>query len=67
MSKENTVKLDLKTAQCIVDKAVNDRSVFPIEFEECEKCGAAYIPELGHDCDKIIEVSCHTQEEGKNE
>lgn len=63
MSKESTVKMDLKTAQYITDKAVNDRSVFPIEFEECEKCGAAYIPELGHDCNKTIEIPCHTQED----
>lgn len=63
MSEVKTVKLDLKTAQYITDKAVNDRSVFPIGFEECEKCGAAYIPELGHDCSKIIEIPCHTQED----
>lgn len=63
MSKESTVKMDLKTAQYITDKAVNDRSVFPIEFEECEKCGAAYIPELGHDCNETIEISCHEWEE----
>lgn len=54
------MKLDLKTAEWLVDKMENDRSVFPIGFEECEKCGAAYIPNLGHDCNKVIEVQ--TQE-----
>lgn len=58
------MKIDLKTAEYIADKAQNDRSVFPIAFEECEKCGAAYIPSLGHDCNKIFDLIMHEVEEG---
>ena len=56
-------KMDLKTAEYIVDKARNDRSVFPVEFCECEKCGADYIEELGHDCDNVVELTWHTKDE----
>ena len=63
MGEVKTVKWDLETAKYIVDKAVNDRAVFPVKLEECNQCGAAYIPELGHDCSKIIEVPCHESEE----
>lgn len=55
-------RMDLKTAEYIVDKARNDRSVFPVEFEVCEKCGAAYIEELGHDCNRVVELTWHTKE-----
>lgn len=56
-------KMDLRTAEYIADKARNDRSVFPIEFYECEKCGAAYIEKLGHDCNNVIELTWHTKED----
>lgn len=50
------IKFDLDTAKWIADKAQNDRSVFPVGFIECEKCGAAYIPSLGHNCRNVIEI-----------
>mgnify|MGYP006958188685 CR=1 FL=1 len=53
-------KMDIRTAEYIVDKARNDRSAFPIEFCECEKCGATYIEKLGHDCNNVIEIKFHT-------
>lgn len=53
-------KMDIRTAEHIVDKARNDRSAFPIEFCECEKCGAIYIEKLGHDCNNVIEIKFHT-------
>jgi len=55
-------KMDLRTAEYITDKARNDPSVFPIEFCECEKCGAYYIEKLGHDCNRVVELTCHTKE-----
>ena len=58
-----TTKMDLRTAEYIVDAAQVDDSVFPVEFEECEKCGAMYLEELGHDCDNVIELPCHKWEE----
>ena len=64
-TKENNMvevkqKMDIRTAEYIVDKARNDRSAFPIEFCECEKCGATYIEKLGHDCNNVIEIKFHT-------
>lgn len=64
-TKENNMadvkqKMDIRTAEYIADKARNDRSAFPIEFCECEKCGAAYIEKLGHDCNNVIELIMHT-------
>lgn len=53
-------KMDIRTAEYIVDKARNDRSVFPMEFVECEKCGAVYIEKLGHNCNNVIELTLHT-------
>lgn len=53
-------KMDIRTAEYIVDKARNDRSAFPIEFCECEKCGATYIEKLGHECNNVIEIKFHT-------
>ena len=52
-------KMDINTAGWLADKMVNDTNVFPVEFEECEKCGAMYIKELGHDCDKTIMMPWH--------
>lgn len=56
-------KMDLKTAEYIVDKVQNDPSVFPVEFQECPLCGAQYIEELGHDCKNVIELTWHEVEE----
>ena len=56
-------KMDLKAAEYMVDKAKNDHSAFPIEFTVCEKCGAAYIEKLGHDCNKVVELTWHTKED----
>lgn len=53
-------KMDIRTAEYIVDKARNDRSAFPIEFCKCEKCGAIYIEKFGHDCNNVIEIKFHT-------
>ena len=58
------IKFDLETAKWIADKAQNDASVFPVEFEECEKCGAAFLPELGHDCTNVIDIDFHDAAEG---
>ena len=60
-------KMDLKTAEYIVDKVQNDPSVFPVEFQECPLCGAQYIEELGHDCNNVIELTWHEYEEGETE
>lgn len=57
------MKMDLKTAEWLIDKMQNDQSVFPIGYEECEKCGASYIPSLGHDCNKVIEIPTHEDTE----
>ena len=54
------MKMDLETAKWLVDKAQNDISAFPVEFEECEQCGAAYLPFLKHDCDHVIDIPFHT-------
>lgn len=54
--------LDLKSAEWLVYKMQNDVSVFPIEFEECEKCGAMYLPQIEHDCNKTIKVIAHKME-----
>lgn len=56
-------KMDIKTAEYIVDKAKNDPSVFPVEFDVCERCGAFYIEKLGHDCDRTIELTWHVRED----
>lgn len=61
------IKMDLKTAKWIADKAQNDLSVFPIEMAECEKCGAVYLSELGHSCEKVIELEFHDVEETEHE
>lgn len=58
-----TTKMDLKIAEYIIDAAQVDFSIFPVEFEVCEKCGAMYLEELGHDCDNVIELPCHEWEE----
>lgn len=61
-----TTKMDLKTAEYIVDivdAAKVDDSIFPVKLELCEKCGAMYLEELGHDCDNVIELPCHEWEE----
>ena len=59
---EKTTKIDYKTAEWLVEH-FNDKDAFPVEFEECEKCGASYIQELGHSCDTVIEVPVHSFEE----
>lgn len=59
-------KMDLKSAIYLVDKAKNDRSAFPLEFTECEHCGADYIADLGHDCnEKTIELEWTRKDEGE--
>ena len=58
------IKFDLGTAKWIADKAQNDISVFPVELIECDKCGAAFSPSLGHDCTNAIDIDFHDAEEG---
>ena len=60
--KKETTKIDYKTAKWLVDH-FDEEGVFPVELEECEKCGATYIQELGHSCDTVIEVPVHSFEE----
>ena len=56
------VKFDLEAAEWLVDNKKIGKSV---QLYECEKCGALFMPELGHDCDNVIEVTAHeTDEEG---
>ena len=31
----------------------------------CEKCGASYLPELGHLCSNVVEIDFHDKNEGK--
>lgn len=50
------VKMDLTTAKWIADKAQHDLGAFPVYMVECGKCGAAYIPDMGHDCKTVIEL-----------
>lgn len=61
------IKMDLATARWIADKAQNDASVFPVEFEKCEKCGGAFLPELGHDCRNVIDINFNEVEEEDEE
>jgi len=53
------MRMDLTTAQWLVEKAQTDMSVFPVEFDECEKCGAAYLPFLDHNCEQVLDVPTH--------
>ncbi len=54
------VKMDLKMAEWVADHiTAEDYSVFPFSFEECDKCGAMYIEDLGHDCNRTIELTAH--------
>ncbi len=61
------IKMDLETAKWIADKAQNDLSAFPVEFVVCDKCGAAFLPELGHDCTNVIEIDFHETENGNEQ
>ena len=63
----STIKMDLNTAKWVADKAQNDLSVFPVEFDICNKCGAAFLPELGHDCGNVIELDAKTKEDARLE
>ena len=53
------ITMDLKTAKWIADKAQNDIAAFPVEMAECEKCGAVFIPALGHTCGDTIDLDFH--------
>lgn len=53
------IKWDLETAKWVADKAQNDIAAFPVELVECEKCGAVFMPELGHDCNNVVEIEFH--------
>ena len=55
--------MDAKTARWIIDNFENP-DAFPVEFEECPKCGAIYIKDLGHDCKNVFEVPLHKKAEG---
>lgn len=53
------IKWDLETAKWVADKAQNDIAAFPVELVQCKKCGAVFMPELGHDCNNVIELEFH--------
>ena len=51
----NIWKMDRDTTNHIIKHVkVGDK----IPLENCEKCGADYIKELGHRCDNVIELEC---------
>lgn len=53
-------KFDLDMMKWVADKIQNeDYSVFPFTYKECEKCGAGYLPQFGHDCNNVIELDMH--------
>lgn len=61
------LKMDIDTLKYIVDKAKNDLSAFPVEYEECENCGAVYVKGIGHKCGNVVEVPVHeTEVEGND-
>lgn len=51
-----TWRMDLDTARWLADTVPGMKDGERIDFEECEKCGAWYRPELGHSCDNIIDL-----------
>ena len=57
------MKMDLRTAEWIKDN-VDNKEAFPIQFSECEKCGALFITSLPHDCNKVVEVPVHEVSDG---
>lgn len=57
------IKFDLEAAKWIVAKAQTDRDAFPVELATCEKCGASYLPELGHTCSNVVEIDFHDKSE----
>ena len=57
------MRMDLTTAQWLVDKMQNDLSVFPVEFNVCEKCGASYIAAIPHVCKNTIDIPMHPVKE----
>lgn len=68
MSSKVPMKFDLRMITWIANKIENkDYSVFPFEFEECEKCGAAYLPQFGHDCSRIVELQMNVVKDGEIE
>lgn len=48
------VKMDRKFAEAIIRSNCEEGINF--EFEYCEKCGAIYMPEHGHNCENVIGV-----------
>lgn len=52
-SEPKNVKMDLGMARYFLD---HQEDGFSAEYEICEKCGAMYIPNLGHLCYKVIIV-----------
>ena len=57
------IKFDLEAAKWIVAKAQTDRGVFPVELATCEKCGASYLPELGHSYSNVVDIDFHDKSE----
>jgi hypothetical protein len=57
MSGKVPMRFDLEMMKWVANKIESkDYSVFPFEVKECEKCGATYHPQLGHDCNRIVEL-----------
>jgi uncharacterized protein with PIN domain len=55
-------KMDMKMAEWIKDNLEELKKKGHFNFSECEKCGASYIRELGHNCDNVIELVTETKE-----
>ena len=53
------IKWDLESAKWVADKAQNDISAFPVELIECDKCGAVFLPHIGHDCKNTVDIEFH--------
>lgn len=65
MSNKIPMRFDLEMMKWVANKIESeDYSVFPFEFKECEKCGAAYLPQFGHDCSKIVELQMNVVKDG---
>lgn len=53
------VKMDRKFAEEIIRNFDKEGIEWECEYERCEKCGALYMPSLGHDCDNVVSVPVH--------
>lgn len=61
LSKQKKHMMDRRTAAYLVEN-IHEKSTF--QFEQCEKCGAIYLPKLGHNCEDAFEVEVHDIKQG---